>query len=181
MTPVTPAHVWLIELPDGWNRLPTDVQPDPLEAAVGSTPDGARPAAAALADLLRADRSAGAAALAWSGVNVAGTRFLAGHSVTDGLATRPPLDDQVALATAQPIELPRGPATLDVTVGQTRGVRMLQVVHTVEVPAIGRAFQLVGRSPHLGLADQVVRLFHLVASTFEVVTTEDSQPAVVRE
>ncbi|AXV05844.1 hypothetical protein DVS28_a1144 [Euzebya pacifica] len=175
MTAITsPGAGWIVELPDGWlpragTEVPSWVSDVPSQAAAGS-----------LAMLLDHDRSAGAASMAWSPAALAERGVLATHTVRLGIPEDPA--GAVALSADQDVVLPHSRGTMRVAVATPDGHPTLVVTHHLDLSG-GHRLALVGRTTAVTLADEFVRLFHLVAASAEIVSSSDGfgrQPAVVR-
>ncbi|WP_157965064.1 hypothetical protein [Euzebya rosea] len=151
---------WVVELPDGW--LPAR-EPDPPAWTDRTL---LRATAPPLARLLEDDRAAGAASTTWSPAPLAEHGILATHSV---LLADPGIPaDAHAVSPDQDVVLPYCRGTMSVVVAMRDGHPILVVTHRLDL-SMGHHLVLVGRTPNVTLADEFVRLFHLVAASAELV------------
>lgn len=151
---------WVVELPDGW--LPARGPEPPAWTDHTSL----RATAPPLALLLEDDRAAGAASTAWSPAPLAEHGVLATHSV---LLAEPAIPaDAHAVSPDQDVVLPYCRGTMSVVVAMRDRHPILVVTHRLDL-SMGRHLVLVGRTPNVTLADEFVRLFHLVAASAELV------------
>ncbi len=183
---------WVLRLPDRWDALPADAEaiaehlrilPEALAADPAADARGVLGLFRALAQDVAAG---GVALLAWTTVEV---RAAAASDVPPEGGSQPRGHQVIATSTLRLLEAdpgdgaPRGwastviaPSTIHLPGGEARfrvdlvtegEATLLQSRHLLR-PATTQPVELTGRTPDLGLAEELVRLFAAMAASFEV-------------